>query len=712
MSDLTSRNLRKLENPDDVLESIRLEIQKSELALSTWKNKLIRYYQLYKMVQKRKHYEGLANIFVPEILRAVETVASILYRDIVGHTPWFEYKGREKFDEPSSEALTQLVAYQMDENSFNAKLMDSLRQLALTGLTVRKIMWDFRQVRVTKRTSKLQGEGVAQRRSIENERVTETVRDTWTFEPVDLLNFHISDITTPYDDIQKARWIGEQFLVDKQWIRERIRKEWLASDQFGLLDEANETTKGRKFSSQAANLVDQRNQISGFHLDAHTEDKFEIIERWGLAKASWVHTQEEMEELELNSDDMVETVIIIADRKAILKLEANPFWHGRKPYVSSPYVAQEAELPGIGVAQIGQSLQEELNDTRNQLMDNKTLVLANMWLKSRGSGIKNKDLRIRPMGVIQTNDMKGLQPLRPPILSGVGINIEGIIKNDLRESVGAPSNLQGIAQAGGGGTATESVILNREGLARLHNVAEMYGLLVIKPTLIMAEFLNYQFYDRVKTIKIIGEKGIKFRELQPDEIVGNKDVVVTLTSDTEDSPSVRRQQMIQFFTVIQQMPPELIQFHWGLLNQMYKTFFPHGDLGDLYDAPIKEVDLLSVEEELDLILGGTPVTAKPGQDHEAHIQQLTQDLNATKFALTPEQLTMLQALINSHQALLEEEVETAIRAKEDELQQTRGGGQSKPTGGLNLGQTPDVSAFTSRGATTPGQVMRNSRLGA
>src|SRR5258708_36666047 len=116
-----------------------------------------------------------------------------------------------------------------------------------------------------------------------------------------------------------------------------------------------------------------------------------------------------------------------------------------------------------------------------------------MWLKGRFDGIKNQDLRIRPMGVIQTNDMEGLQPMRPPVLTGVGVNIEGVIKNDLRESVGAPSNLQGIAQSGVS-TATESTQINQQALGRLQMTAQLYSELILKPLLVMVEYLNYQYY--------------------------------------------------------------------------------------------------------------------------------------------------------------------------------------------------------------------------
>lgn len=692
MSDKSEANIARLVNTEEVVSSVVKEIQGSEKVLAPWKARIVKYFELYRLVQSKKHYEGLSNIFVPEILRAVETIVGKLYQIVVGENPFFEYRGRDDTDEGAALAHTQLVMYQMDENGFRSRLMDSLRQMVIAGITVRKVLWDYQEVsrkRKLMQTEK-QVDGIT---GAENEIKSptvqdypETVRDHWTMEPVDLLGFHISDVTVPYNDIQKARWIAEQFMVDRQWIKERAKKGWLASSQIAVLDQ---NTGGNAVSSDATQLRDRRSSSSGFNQADENNRKIEIIERWGLVPATWVHSPEELAALQLDPDDMVEAVVIIANRKAILKLEANPFYHQQKPYVSCPYVAQEFQFDGIGVAQIGEKLQEELNDTRNQTMDNKTLNLMTMWLKSRTSGIKNSDLRVRPLGVITTNDMKGLEPLRPPVLAGVGVNIEGVIKEDLRQSVGAASNLQGIAQAGVD-TATESSLINKESFGRLLLTAELYGELVIKPVLIFAEFLNQQFYDHTKVIKIIGAGGIKFRKMAPEEIVGYKDVVIKLATDVDDNPGVKRQQLLQFLTIVQQMPPEMVAYHWKILDKIYKSFFSNGrSLDEIYEAPPQAVELLTPEEEIELIIAEYPAKAQKGQNHMAHVQFLEAEYNNMKFGLSQVSLQLLQDLILQHYQLMEQEL-----MESQALEQMQAGANGPGSEKMNTGQAKNMSAFT------------------
>lgn len=682
---------------EEVIAQVLNEFSKSDTMLREWKGNIITYYELYQMVQKKKHYDGLANIFVPETLRAVETIVGKIYGMIFGQPDWMEFAGRDNNgDDGPAIALTQLCRYQMEENNFKARVMDSLRQMVIAGLTVRKVLWDFEQVTRTKadydKETGVRG----------SKPMVETVRDTWTFEPVDLLTFQISDINIPYNDVQKAKWIGEQYVVDRSWVNERIRKGWFSAIEAAKLDEIKEAS-----DSQATQDVNRRLSSGGF-ATPDKKDKVEIIEKWGLMPCELVYTPEEYAELGLEEGDLCECVIVIGNKVAILKLEKNPFWHRQKPYVVCPYVPKEFELPGMGAAQIARSLQEEINDTRNQTMDNKTMILATMWLKSNASGIKNEELTIRPNGVIRTNDINGLVPLRPPIVYGHGLNIEGVAKNDLREAVGASSNLQGIAQAGVD-TATESQQINREALGRLILTAQLYAELVLKPTFVFAEYLNYQFYDHIKVIRIVGPTGINFRKLKPEELEGgHKDVIIKIALDATENPAVMRQQLMGFFTGIQQMPPEAIKFHFKLLDKIYGMFFNGHKLDELYPGLIPEnpEDMLTPENERDLVLAEQAVVAKKGMNHDQYLTYLVQEFRSMRYSLTPLQFELFTKLIQSHQVLMEQELQEQHMQMlmMDAMQQQEG--QSGGKGGVNKGSTKNTTSHNQTKAPSSGSLGR------
>lgn len=661
----TNRNIQTLiglGKVDEVAGTFRQEMDEAAQVLKPWKDKVVKYSELYQMTQSKKHYDGLANIFVPEILRAVETVVSNLAKISFASDPWFQFVGREPTDEDAAKAETELVKYQLEENNFKIKAMDAFRQMAICGLTVRKIGWDYEEV-VQKQMS-LQG-GIPTPVSVPT-----TIRDTWTFEPVDLLSFLISDINTAYYDIRKARWIGEEYYVDPAWVKERMRRGWF-SDAF-----KDKLFASKMAETDAAQLTDRRNRSAGFS-NANQSKKIHLFERWGLVRADLVHSPEELASLGLEPDSLVESVAIIANKTYILKLEANPYFHNQKPYVSCPYVPLEFQFGGIGVAQIGEKLQEELNDTRNQTMDNKTLILNNMWLKSKGSGISNKSLRVRPLGVIETNDMDGLKPLAPPVLTGVGVNIEGVIKEDLRQATGASSNLQGIAQAGVG-TATESSIINRESYSRLLTVGDMAGRLLFKPALMMAESLNYQFYTSTKVIQVIGPLGVRFRKLGPNELIGHKDVIIHLSTDLDDNPGVKRQQLLQFVTILQSFPPQVIPLYWKLLDKVYQAFFPGKSLEEILPPPPGEEELFTAVEEWELVTAEYPVEPKPRPDIVEHIIELEKLMSETKFGLTPKAFQIGSNLIMGYEQIRAEmELQVEMARQSAAMSQQPSEGESK-----------------------------------
>lgn len=693
-------NIKRLgDDENNFVGKLLDELERAEGVLNPWKNKLVTYYELYKMYQRNKHYQGLADIFVPEILRGVETIVGQMYSAIFGSDPWYEYCGRTEEDEPGARALTQLVDWQMDINNFRICVQDSIRQMAITGLTVRKMGWDFEQVN-SKRRAMFEDPERPGKKKAQTIDELKTTRDHWVFKGVDLLGFYISDVSTPYHDIQKARWIGEEYEVDKTWLKENIKKNWLADNH---IDEIDETSLSQR--SDAQRLKDSLRLTSGYS-DTSKKKGILIFERWGLLEAHYVYSQEQLDKLELDRDDMVEAVFMLANRKFLVKLEANPYWHGQKPYLSCPYVPQENEFAGIGATQIGQSLQQELNDTRNQTMDNKTLVLMCMWLKSRSSGIKNQDLRIRPNGVVVTNDMNGLKPLQPPILSGVGVNIEGIIKNDLRESIGAPSNLQGIAQSGVS-TATESSQINATAMGRLRMTVQLYTQLILKPMFNFIEYLNYQYYDTEKVISVIGANGVSFVKRDPDDIIGYKDVVIKTNSDMEENPGVRRQQAMQFLTIVQQLQPQQINYYWKLLDKLYKMFFPQGhSLADVLPAPDLPEEMMEPDAENDVMLMGHHVKVHSGDDDQKHIEAHQKSFDMFKYVLSEKAFKeYTQHLLEHHDQLSQKLAAQAQQAKEEALAQVTGGGAAPGNQpGMVPGQMSGMTAFTQPDATTPGDI--------
>ena len=115
---------------------------------------------------------------------------------------------------------------------------------------------------------------------------------------------------------------------------------------------------------------------------------------------------------------------------------------------------------------------------------------------------------------------------------------------------------------------------------------------------------------------------------------------------------------MNFGQMLIQMPPQMLEFHWKMLDKMYGMFFNGHTLNEIYaGGPIEDKDLLTPEQERDIILGEQGVTAQRGQDHMAHLEYLEGEFQSMVHALSPMQFELFKKLIMSHYQLMMQEVQ-------------------------------------------------------
>ena len=138
---------------DELVQFILDKIDKDSLALKPKKDKFVEWNDLYKGYQADKNYQGLANLFIPEILKATETLVSMIHSAIFDNPNYVKYVGMERHDRESAENMTTLVLYQTGENKFEIGMSEFIRQMCTFGTGFRKILWEFmvKQTRTRKK---------------------------------------------------------------------------------------------------------------------------------------------------------------------------------------------------------------------------------------------------------------------------------------------------------------------------------------------------------------------------------------------------------------------------------------------------------------------------------------------------------------------------------------------------------------------------------
>ena len=134
-------------------------------------------------------------------------------------------------------------------------------------------------------------------------------------------------------------------------------------------------------------------------------------------------------------------VITLLDGELLIRAQELPACYDWFPYVYFPCLTRDDSIMGTSICDLTEDLNLELNAKRNQMLDDITYALNNMWLRRKGSNITDRSLIQRPNGIIDvndvTNDLKQL-PHNPSLLQA-GILADQMIKGDLESNTGKAS---------------------------------------------------------------------------------------------------------------------------------------------------------------------------------------------------------------------------------------------------------------------------------
>jgi hypothetical protein len=284
----------------------------------------------------------------------------------------------------------------------------------------------------------------------------------------------------------------------------------------------------------------------------------------------------------------------------VISAHVSPF--KRRPVNFAHLNEFELEPYGYGVGRVAESLQPEINSNRGRMHDTITFSLFNMWIASRMANIKTSQLRIKPWGVVETDDAEGLKPIRPQ-LEGVnfGVILEKLMKDEFRATTGATDNLQALVTEA---TATESSIAQSEAVRRLSVMAEIIAEPLVRDHISKMHENNGTFLDQPFWIANTGPDQQPMRVF-PTDIAQDAQVVIKIVTDKDFRPQ-RNKDLLQFLqtvTSIRTANPQL-----GQVNLL--PFI--GEFARSIGIDPKTV-FLAMPPPMPLNPGGAPGQAGPGQ---------------------------------------------------------------------------------------------------
>lgn len=509
-----------------------------------------------------------SKIYNPYTWGNIETVVPRM----VAQRPTVTYKPREPQDETTSDILTSLFEYWWDKDRAFEKVVAWIKDALIYGTGIVKVYWKT----VTKEVTSYELDSDGLPLIDENgEYMTKTEEivdfDDPTLEVVNLYDFFIDPEAT---DIQEAQWI--------------IHRYWKTIDEIEQAGCYKNVSKLKRHLARveksAAEL--ERKELA-FGSQAEQDDTVDKVELWEM----W------------DSDGLT----VVAAGEIIVREQKTPFWHGKKPFIALRDSIVPHEFYGKGEIEPVIKLQHAINTIQNQIIDNRTQVLMNMW-KVTGENIDESELIYRPNGVIHlSNEFEKVDPIVPPDLTGNAQKDLSFLKADIQQALGIYDYSKG-AESGINKTATGIGLVQEAANARFNHKIQLLEESIKKlGDIILA--LYQQFITDEKVLRVVGDKGEEFIRVLPKDIAGSYDCVPEAGSTTPIDKQREREDIMNLYAIFASEPYENLKME---LKRKILEKFGMESLSDALDQDIEEWTHKMIADQM-------------AQEEQAAIQQAIQE---------------------------------------------------------------------------------------
>lgn len=628
-----------------------------QIATTSYRARLNDFYKQYRGIPNRKGYDGLANVVINETLSAVESIVAQEFHSLFSESKYLMFKPREETDEQNAILSESLIHYYLDIMDLESKVADHLRQRGKYGTTVGKVSWEYEKDNVNNKVKKSKPK----------------------LELIDLLDCAFD---VGIGDIENMPW----FIVRKRMTKDDILEHQRRTVYSKMQVEKLFISKGGKQSFEFLNNMKQRLLSAGIMYYIMDQSIIEIYEFWGKVPRLWV--DEDISPESDEAQELVPAVIEVSETKITIRMERNRHSHQEIPILLDQYIKVDGEGFGLGICEISEYLQQELNDKRNQSLDHASLQIFPPIGINKNAQIEDKEIKLQPHQKIHTQgDPRAA--ISPIALGGnyiENVTMDGIIKQDIRNVSGATNPVQGIPSSKES-TAYEINVLQQRGSSRINVSTVTFANRFLKRAyrLIFSDMKDN--VDLPTAIRIVGKNGVKWTEITRQNLDIDVDIVPKISTDL-DSRTIVRSQMIQFLTQLASFSPRMNVNK--IVRKVYELF-GFDDVDEVVPEPDfeKGQSNISDEEEFQVLSLGQNIDVKYYEDHMNKLLSLYAFLDSNRNNLSSQAVESFNNKIQQHMKYLQNLEQMAKSLAGANIQPPTGPGQAEKTGT----QTP-VSAFS------------------
>jgi len=559
--------------------------------------KFVKWYQLYRGVQSDRSYRGRADLFIPEPYTNIESVHARVIRSFGG----LKANPQGPEDLKGARFVENLLDWQTRVYNFKQSFKDADKDRHIYGTSILKTGWKF-----------------------------DEHSDHPTIEVVDPAHYFFDPETTSQ---QNARYEIHRSYATIKGLRSNPNYDQKEIDK---LERTIGKNRSRKSAISDDSFENRRKTATGVGKPYTRDGQIEVLEYWGLYKGK-------------GDKEEKEYLIVLADRNHILRKEENPFSNlfpeVEDENLARPFVImKDTDVPheyyGVGMIEPCEKLFQELNDTRNQRMDNVTLIVDPMYEVLEAADIDHNQLVSRAGGIVESAVPNGVRAIPRGDVTQSAYAEEQIIKQDIQKTLGIPDVASGsLGNAQGEAAAT---ILSLQESANIRFDVQISSFAdAVRQCYHRILTYNQQWLDKKVTTRLDTENGPEFNKIDKKSIAGKFDLDVQM--DTQMNKIVRRQEAFQLYQLLASNP---------LVNQQTNT-----------RVLLETLDRPEIEELLDV---PPPAPAPPQEPKKSISVSLKGDLNSLE---SDDLAVVMGAKQESADPLLREETRELMQGGNKDKQQ-------------------------------------------
>lgn len=516
----------------------------------------LRWYKIhhnYVDAEKNKEDNWRTKIGIPALFYVVETVAPRLVAQLpealVEPMSEYDVQGAEKMKQAIdwaadvSELYINMVAQMKDALNYGTGIMKTLADEKTAVEQVPEIQYEDVPIQVPVIDPETQQPMIG----MNNEQMTEEqvykkpvgvkmVPKDYTYyrgpfgEAIDIFNFWFAPDARSMED---ARWVIQRSFISKEDFEKLVaqgayrKSEYLSDgDFYAQVDDP----MFRKYN--AIGLGGSRNNDPAI-------DSVELMEIWSKGPGS-------------------PRKVCIANRKAVVSAEPNPFNHGEHPYMAIVDHYVQHEPYGIGEMQLLEGLQDGINMLTSSRIDAVKLALNLMFFVDEDALVNPSDLRIRPGGRIRVRNRYGL-PLNQIVdkvelgdaTQGSYVEVDKMYETLERMSgVAGPPGPEDAARYR---TATGVMSIDEGMASRFAHKLKMMELTGMERMFRHYGILLQQYMDEPMSRQLFKDGSWQFVPIEPAEIQGRFSYKIASESSAM-SETNRREQALLMYHELSQSP--------------------------------------------------------------------------------------------------------------------------------------------------------------